>query len=192
MGSACSAIKNQFEQLKRNAYYSDLPAQGLAFGYFYNFVKPAYRRLSTAENPLETDGPWTPDQGFRIHIVIPRQFLGREKVEQEFKKHQLVKLDLNLMDGRNISVYRARRAAPEARLDVFDIPTTLMTSLRVIERVNAFWGGGEAAFPAQLEKREIVNFRRAIADIIEDDRELAQECLPVVNMDDFEDLMKRD
>ncbi len=44
-GAACARIREQFRQMDRDAYASDLPAQGLAVGYFNNFVSPAYRRL---------------------------------------------------------------------------------------------------------------------------------------------------
>ena len=190
IATACTAICDQFDQLNRNAYYSDLPAQGLAFGYFFNFVSPIYRRLRNCENALDVEGSWNPDCDFRIHIVIPPQFWGRDKVDQEFKTRKLVKFELKLLDGRNISIYRRRRQEPGGPLEIFDIPTTLITSLRVIDRVNAFWGGGEAKFAAQLEKREIVNFSRAISDIIHDDRELSGDCVKVINMEEFDDLMK--
>jgi hypothetical protein len=52
--------------------------------------------------------------------------------------------------------------------------------------VNAFWGAGEAAFPQHLERREITNFCRAISDIIDDDRDMSQDCVKVLNMDELE------
>jgi hypothetical protein len=190
VGTACRAIRNQFRNLDRNSFYSDLPAQGLAFGYFHNFVNPTYRRLRNAQNPLSLEGDWTPSCGFCIYIVIPPKFWGRNKVDEQLTARKLAKLDLDLLDGRNISVYRARREQPSARLVIYDIPTTLMTSQRVIDKVDAFWGTGEQKFKQQLEKREITNFRRAITDIIAEDRDLSEGCVEVIDMTKFDELVK--
>jgi len=190
VGQACRAIREQFAALDRNAYYSDLPAQGLAFGYFFNFVSPVYKRLRTCENPLDVDGHWLPTCKFSVKVVIPREFLGRDKVDEACTDRGLVKLDLKLMDGRNISVYRKRRSDPTQPLEIFDIPTTLLTSRRVIERVDAFWGTGERKFKEQLERREITNFCRAISDIIAEDRDVSATCVKVISMDEFEEPAK--
>lgn len=56
------------------------------------------------------------DACFRIHVVIPTEFLGRDDVDQRLKKHQVVKFDLKLLDGRNIYVYRRKREKRSDRL----------------------------------------------------------------------------
>lgn len=186
VGGACRAIRAQFERLDRNAYYSDLPAQGLAFGYFQNFLRPTYQRLRTSQTPINADGDWLPDNGFCISVVMPPAFWGRDRVGDEMTKRKLTKLELHLLDGRDVSVYRGLRAKTTDRLEIFDIPTTLMTSQRVIDKVDAFWGTGEKRFKEQLEKRELTNFCRAITDIIAEDRELREGCMPVLNMQEFD------
>jgi hypothetical protein len=70
-----------------------------------------------------------------------------------------------------------------------DLPTTLMTSRRVIDKVDAFWGTGERKFKEHLEDREIKNFCRAISDIIAEE-DLPEACVKVVSMAEFEELVK--
>jgi hypothetical protein len=192
VGQACRAVRDQFARLDRNAFYSDLPAQGLAYGYFYNFLRPTYQRLRNSQGPIEADGDWKQENGFCVHVVIPPAFWGRDRVDEEMKARALAKLDLHLLDGRDISVYRRRRHNVGNRLEIFDIPTTLMTSQRVIDKVDAFWGTAERKFREQLEKREITSFCRAISDIIADDRDLSRACIKVLDMAEFDEAVHSD
>lgn len=187
VGSACTSIKNQVKQLARGAYYSDLPAQGLAFGYFFNFVFPTYKRLRAGPE-ITADVPWKEGGEFALHVVMPDgEFMNRDKVDTVLRTKGLTKLDLKLADGRNISAYYRRRAKPQDPLQIFDIPTTLLTSERVIKKVEAFWGGGsEIPFHEALVRREIANFRRAITDILVEEQ--LSDSVKVITLTDFNQL----
>lgn len=171
VGSACAAIKTQFEQLNRNAFYSDLPAQGLAFGYFFNFISPAYKKLRSGAE-LTAGATWREEAGFAINIVMPGEtFMNRDQVDKTLRAKNLMKLDLPLADGRNISIYHRPRAKADEPLHLYDIPTTLLTSERVIKKVVDFWGGGgEKPFRDSLVRREIASFSRALTDILTEEQ----------------------
>jgi hypothetical protein len=171
VGSACTAIKTQFKQMGRNAFYSDLPAQGLAFGYFFNFILPTYKKLRSGVKLMA--GPaWKEEAGFAVRVVMPGEtFMNRDQVDRTFRTKNLAKLQLPVADGRNIAVYHRRREKPEDPLNIFDVPTTLLTSERVIEKVQAFWGGGgEEPFHNSLVRREIASFSRALNEIVKDEQ----------------------
>lgn len=187
VGSACTAIKTQFAQLNQSAFYSDLPAQGLSFGYFYNFISPAYRKLRSGAE-LTAGASWKEEAGFAIHIVMPGEtFMNRDQVDKNLRARNLVKLELPLADGRNISVYHRPRAKADEPLHLYDIPTTLLTSERVIKKVVDFWGGGgEKPFRDALVRREIASFSRALTDILSEEQ-LADR-VKVISLAEFNQL----
>jgi hypothetical protein len=170
VGSACVSIRQQLEQLDQLAYHSDLPAVGLSYGHFFNFVKPAYDRLKSAGRSLTFHGDWRHEHGFSIAVVIPERLMNRNEVNDHFGGLHLEKMDLDLLDGRNISVYARPRLDPAGPLHIFDIPTTLLTSDNVIRRIDAFWGGGDRRFRESLERREIASFERSVRERIEENR----------------------
>lgn len=165
-GAACVSIRTQFEQMDRDAYASDLPAQGLAIGYFNNFVHPAYRRLREGGH-LNAGVEWQGGAGWELNVVMPAgKFMNRDAVDRHFIGRKLIKCALDLNDGRNISVYVQPRTERTQPLRVFDIPTTLLTSQKVIDKVDRFWGGGHQSFRERLTEREIASFRRAIEELV--------------------------
>jgi hypothetical protein len=170
VGSACVAIRQQLEQLDQMAYYSDLPAVGLSHGYFYNFVNPSYQRLKSSGRPLTFHGSWQHEHGFSLSVVIPESLMNRDQVHDTFGQCGLEKMELDLLDGRNISVYAVPRTGPDKPLQIFDIPTTLLTSDTVIKRIDNFWGGGDRRFRESLERREIASFERSVQERITENR----------------------
>ena len=187
VGSACTAIKTQFAQLNQSAFYSDLPAQGLAFGYFYNLISPTYKKLRSGAE-LTAGSPWKEQAGFTIQIVMPGEtFMNRDQVDKTLRAKNLVKFDLPLADGRNISAYHRPRAKADEPLHIYDIPTTLLTSDRVIKKVVDFWGGGgEKPFRDSLVRREISNFSRALTDILAEDQ--LADSVTVISLSEFNQL----
>jgi hypothetical protein len=67
---------------------------------------------------------------------------------------------------------------------VFDVPTTLMTTLTAIDKVSKFWEGAAKPFEERLAGREAITFRRAISGVVKD-RQLATD-VEVVSMEEFE------
>ena len=165
-GVAAAQIKKMFSELGRVAFYSDLPAVGLALGFFSNFVQPVYNRLTQGADLSGAPGsPWRPADGFRLNIVVPEGFVGRDQAEHFYQKAGLSKVDLDLGRGRNISLHACRGKSGEKSLDIYDIPTTLLTSNKAISLVDDFWGKGDRAFKEDLQKQEIKNFERSLLDV---------------------------
>jgi Predicted nucleotide-binding protein containing TIR-like domain len=167
-GAACHKISEQFGQMRRHAYASDLPSQGLAIGYFNNFLKPSYERLNRGEPLTTARVPWQKGAAWELNIVMPKdEFMNRGAVSQYFDDRNFVKCNLDLSDGRNINVYAQARSDPSQPLRIYDVPTTLITSEGIIDKIDNFWGGGgDLRFRGQLTRREIASFRRAIEEQI--------------------------
>jgi hypothetical protein len=108
VGSACAAIAKEFANFDRSAFFSDLPAGGLAYGYFHNFLLPTYNAFNSGHPELRAQpagaspsvsmrGPkprrsrsleeglhWDKDLGFRISVLIPETPLNRDQVQSLF------------------------------------------------------------------------------------------------------------
>jgi hypothetical protein len=171
-GGACIKIRDRVHKLEQDAFHSDLPALGLAQGYFFNFVLPIHNTLR--EDPpvrfADSNTCWKPEHGFRLTIVIPEVLMTRHRIDEFMTDKGAENVHIVLKDGRDVSVYALRRAISDAPLEILDIPTTLLTSDKVIQRVDNFWGGGDKDFKERLARREITAFDRRIRSLIADEQ----------------------
>jgi len=166
-GQACTKIKQQLNRLGIKLFHSDLPAIGLAHGYFSNFVLPTTQ--ATGFSRLSDGHPnWKPEDKLTITIVMPSQFMTRKNADTYCEKNLGAKnVQVKLQKGRDMSAYVLARAEPETPVHIIDIPTTFLTSREIIEEVDNYWGREEDdEFRAILEKREIANFLRQIRRIV--------------------------
>ena len=161
-GAACAAIRETLRGLDANVFHSDLPAIGLAHGYFYNFVNAIYTTLREPQR-LGAKEKWKPENGYTLTVVIPDELMNRGSADKFLTGQlQAQNLHLTLRDGRDVSVYRLPRDKNSAPLHILDIPTTLLTSAEVIERVDEFWGAGDLRFMEDLTRREKGSFERQL------------------------------
>jgi hypothetical protein len=167
-GTASIQIRNQLNRLEQDVFHSDLPAIGLAYGYFNNFLLPVYNSLCERKSVVLPPGEkaWKLDDGFSITVVLPNSLLTRASAERILRKEFLcVESRIELRDGRNLSVYSQKRAKSNSPLKIIDIPTTLLTSAEVINRLDSFWGAGDCEFREGLARREIAAFARRIRSL---------------------------
>src|SRR5258708_22058144 len=196
VGSACAAIAKEFANFDRSAFFSDLPASGLAYGYYHNFLLPTYNTFNSgravllaAPEGLPAPGGvpgstvaeglgWTTELGFSLSVLIPETPLTRDQVQAPFtssrqtfepvvgaqlqRRLQFVRLQVALADGRNIAIYAQKRESERDPFQIFDVPTTLLTSQEVIGKVDAFWGAGDVGFKHNLAHRDALNFSRTL------------------------------
>jgi hypothetical protein len=195
VGSACSSVAREFANFDPSAFFSDLPASGLAHGYYHNFLMPVYRAFAAGTPTLSgkdssTGSRWDPKNGFKLTVLIPDKPLDRKEVQDFFTGGLLIlpavftdgrmndnkrraarrrinfeKLELTLLDGRNISIYAKKDVKDDDPFEILDVPTTLLTSQAVIAKVDAFWGAGDLTFKNRLVHREALNFQRTLLDL---------------------------
>jgi hypothetical protein len=162
--SASTRIRAASLRMDEQAFHSDLPSIGLAYGYFLNFISPLIGALSEAQT---TVSDWPAENNFTLTIALPDHILNRQEVDRLLRRAVGAdNLIVRFRDGRELSVYILPRDSPAEPLHVIDVPTTLQTSREVIQRIDIFWGGGDRDFCATLEKREIQCFGRTIRSLI--------------------------
>jgi hypothetical protein len=191
MKTVADAVVDRLATIGEHIYHSDLPALGLCYGYFHNFINPVMSCLQGAQS-LEIDGEksnWEPANGCTLTLAIPRELMGGRDAKQFLGSTlQLASTSLRFKDGRNPGVFVLRREAG-APLHVIDIPTTLFTSKSVIDRVDRYWTeqddhAMDSAFVAQLAQREIVAFRRQLGALIKENLS-APPNIHLVSLDDL-------
>lgn len=160
---AALQIKEMLDQVTGRNFHSELPAQGLAHGYLYNFILPVM-----SVNAAKT-----------ITIVIPNQIMRRDDAKAFFEaQHNCSNTTLRVVDGRDLSVYVLKEKVENATLHIFDIPTTLFTAGDIVGKIEEFWREKDSAkvlevdneFLDELKHREIINFRRTLEsmDVLKD------------------------
>ena len=145
VGRACDAVAREFSNFDPSAFISDLPAAGLAYGYFQNFLVPTYNAFSAARGPILTDTTkasgsppsggaaqakledtqnfneglgWDFDRGFKLTVVMPDQPLNRDQVQRLLTAREPV--DAGGIPGRGAAAFVA---SPLAVCTAADIPS---------------------------------------------------------------------
>jgi hypothetical protein len=178
-------------EIGEDIYHSDLPALGLCYGYFWNFLNPVIKCL---ENPqsliIQKEAlKWKPEDGYTITMAIPYELMGQRDAKKYMDQTlKLKSTSLQFDDGRNPGVF-IFNYAEGSPLHIVDIPTTLFTSQSVISRVEHYWAEQDAKamdseFVELLTKREILSFRRQLSTIVQEKTD-AQECLHIVDINDL-------
>jgi hypothetical protein len=183
---AVAATKNAADSIRTllgspgaDTFHAELPAYGLAYAYQFNFLQPILN--SNKAQVFETAGTkfnWGPADGLHITIAIPEVIMNRGAVGDYISKTfatQISNSTFTSSDGRNLSIYIANFKGDHQRLEIIDIPTTLLTTRDVIMKVEKFWRDEDNKrvfkqddeFISKLEAREILNFERAMAGIKE-------------------------
>lgn len=173
--AACLQIKQKMGVIDKFTFHSDLPAQGLAFGYTVNFVLPVYNGKETQDLTInKKQYKWTSDAGLTITIVIPDSIMGRTQADElMIRKSNCFNVPFKLNQQRDVSVYTLERESENDPLHVLDIPTTLLTSSDIVSRIETFWrvkdekikADEDKEFIHQLSEREILNFERMLNDV---------------------------
>jgi CAP12/Pycsar effector protein, TIR domain/Prokaryotic STING domain len=185
-GTASTQIRNQLNRLEQDVFHSDLPAVGLAYGYFSNFLLPVYNSLRERKclHLPEGEKSWELDDGFAVIVVVPDSPLNRASADKILvEQFRVTEAAVTMRDGRNLSAYLLPRTKDNSPLNIIDIPTTLLTSAEVITRVDNFWGAGDIEFKEALASREIAAFARRIRGLIKENQ-LPSEKLSVISLGD--------
>lgn len=189
VGAICASISKQYGEV---SFGSDLPGAGLAYGYFFNFVSPTFGAFRGGEPKLNVVegmelGLPADELIFQIHIVLPKDQLLRETVETLFitkdigivgsavgerllgRKKEFWKVGLRLRDGRDVSIYLKKRASRDDPFEVYDVPTTLMTSWKIIKRVDELFSKQvDEDFRKALWRKELQSFQGTLNEQIKE------------------------
>jgi hypothetical protein len=182
--AAAAGISHILEHVTYDQFHTDLPAQGLAFGYLQNFVHPVIRSEVAQEFSINGRNVfWSPEAGITLSIIIPERIMFRSEAEELLGSYAgCHKVGFSTNDGRDLGVYVLDRQRENEPLHVLDIPTTLVTAGNIVERIEHFWREKDHlkvthrddGFLLALKEREIINFRRTLEYECRDNRKMLQ------------------
>jgi hypothetical protein len=195
IAAAAAFIVRHLADLGQSAYYSDLPAFGLAHGYFKNFVLPAIQSVQDGATVYaKHDGKFLKGRrklNFSSAVLIAAVAEDRIRNSGELKRHlasiDLVEAVIEAKGRRDITIFTIPEFRTKKALYIVDVPTTLDASHDAIEKIETLWidnPGQASEYRQVLERREIANFFRYL-EIMSEEADLpgAIRQLPVPTID---------
>lgn len=173
IAEASHTIVRHLGDLGQSAYYSDLPAFGLAHGYFNNFVVPAIRNVeSGATVYAKSGGSFLKGRRRRkfkaavFIVVVPEdRIVNRTEMHKRLTSIGLVEAVIEVKDGRPITFFTIPEFREKDALYIVEVPTNLIASNDAIDKIEKLWidgAGGTDDYRQLLERREISNFLRYV------------------------------
>jgi len=178
--AACQGIRKSMESALQKSEPGFLPSTALAIGYFENFISKIYEALvsrqeffieAPSSNIADTSGqsgePVVYDT-FSLNIIIPRSLDDLEQNNLRWIVRDLKQIVLKT-GFRRFPFYVTSHmetedpdGAGKRKLVLFDIPTTLLASRKVIQMLIGVSAIGDDLSTAKLEQREILNFEKTL------------------------------
>lgn len=170
----CQTIKNTIQELIEESRPGFLPSTALAVGYFENFVsrvvdglldeKPDLIDLGDGEKPVTLEF-----SEFNLKIFIPKKLsllekpkLLRRKVKQKTPNYKQIQIQTSFRDFP-FFISSDFKPGKNQKLELFDIPTTIRASRRIIDYILRPKGlGHRNQDKAGFEEKEIKNFKSAL------------------------------
>ncbi len=157
-----------------------LPSTALAIGYFENFISKIYEALVSRQDffiETPSTNTATPDgqavepvvyDTFSLNILLPRSLDDLEQNNFRWIVRDLKQIVLKT-GFRRFPFYVSSHmetedpdGAGKRKLVLFDIPTTLLASRKVIQMLIGVSAIGDDLSAAKLEQREILNFEKTL------------------------------
>jgi nucleotide-binding STING sensor domain-containing protein/predicted nucleotide-binding protein with TIR-like domain len=173
VAEAAGIVVRHLGGLGQSAYYSDLPAFGLAHGYFNNFVMPAIRNVERGATVYAKSGA-----GFlkgrrrrkfssAVFIVaVPEdRIVTRREMHKRLTEIGLIEAVIEAQDGRDITLFTIPEFREREALYIVEVPTNLIASHDAIDKIEKLWidtAGATDGYKQLLERREIANFFRYV------------------------------
>ena len=174
---ACARILDLFAEAEENYEVSLLPSSTLALGYHHNFLEPLLDALLEGKM-LKVVDESRPDGARRVEYAVDHLrftiFLPRRLAD--LKNRPLKK---RMRDLRKVTLETPVRPFPfyvegelgGHTLELFDVPTTLRSSLYAIEHIFTDSFLRKPGNRLRIERREISNFEKTLRLVLEDELE---------------------
>ncbi len=180
ISAVCQGIRKSIESALQKSEPGFLPSTALAIGYFENFISKIYEALvsrqefyieTPSSNSTDPDGqPVKPVfyDTFSLNIIIPRSLDDLEQNNLRWIVRDLKQIVLKT-GFRRFPFYvmsdldtENRDGTSQRKLVLFDIPTTLLASRKVIQMLVGGSAIGDDLSASKLEQREILNFEKTL------------------------------
>jgi hypothetical protein len=173
VAEAAAGIVKDLGDLGQSAYYSDLPAFGLAHGYFNNFVVPAIRNVERGATVYaKSGGSFLKGRRRRrfssavFIVAVPEdRIVTRAEMHGRLTAIGLIEAVIETQDGRDIAFFTIPEFREKEALYIVEVPTNLIASHDAIDKIERLWidsAGQTDGYKQLLERREIANFFRYV------------------------------
>jgi len=136
ISDAAQDIVSRLSELGQAAFYSDLPAFGLAHGYFNNFVQPAIRNVErgaivyakSREGFLKGRRKRKFSAAVFVIAVPEDRIVNRTEMRQHLISIGLIEAVIEVQDGRDITFFTIPDFRSKDALYLIEVPTNLIAS----------------------------------------------------------------
>ena len=163
-----SIITKQFKEPELGL----LPSTALAIGYFKNFLQKVCDALFEEVETIELDTKpigktWKNDKNFHINVIIPEAlaYLGPKQIQNKLKENALTGVSIKAKN-RPYPLYIKADVSGNKTLQLYDLPTTLFSSIECIERVVPNTILNHEELENLLQVRELRNFRKTLEHLL--------------------------
>jgi hypothetical protein len=181
LGKVCEQLKLLIKKGSQQAELGFLPSTTLAIGYFFNFLKKVCDKLLNDIQQMEINGIiWVNKRNFKITVIIPEKLAftnpaGRDERLKEINLTSIAVLDVkekaNPKPGsseRPYPLYIRADIKENEFLDLYDLPTTLYSSVKAIDLIVPDKYIGLNEFADKLQLKEINNFKLTLEKLLDD------------------------
>lgn len=172
------------EYHRMSTEFYQLPSTALAIGYFHNFLAKVCDRLDDYE-PVIISGNKVTYESFSLNILIPDRLDLLDDVNLRGAYRKLTRVTVNNSKFRDFPFF-VRGMPPEGQsnLELFDIPTTLLSSREAIQRIFQEEYIGKGSLRGRAEVREVRNFERTLRLLL-DERPFWQKYIAFPRLSEF-------
>jgi hypothetical protein len=160
--TAAKLVSSIMDYHRNTMEFSHLPSTALAIGYFQNFLSRVCDKLDDFEPVFIADRK-IDYTSFTLHVIIPDrlELLDDDNLRSILKGLKSVMIHDSKF--REFPFYvQAVPAEGATHLDLFDIPTTMRSSMETILRIFRQDYIGDSNLQSRAEKREVANFEKTL------------------------------
>ncbi|MBA3963795.1 MAG: nucleotide-binding protein [Chthoniobacterales bacterium] len=166
--TASRLVADMLDYHANTAEFSQLPSTALAIGYFENFISRICNQLDNYE-PVTIKDRQLNYTSFTLNIVIADDLRLVEQDNLRSIIRGLEQVKVTASGFRDFPFYvQSVPAEGDTHLELFDIPTTMKSCRRAIQKIFASEYLGKNNLQKRAEQREISNFEHTLRLLIDD------------------------
>jgi len=167
-----------------------LPSTALAIGYFKNFLQKICDALFNEVKEIKLEKKlfgrtWKINRNFHINVIIPEAlvYLDPKQIQHKLEENKLTGVSIKAK-SRPYPLYIKADIVKNEILQLYDLPTTLFSSIECIERVVPKTMLGHQELEDFLQVRELRNFKKTLDHLLsKKENERYDDCITVAYRD---------
>ena len=168
----CDTLRDIITKQFKEPELGLLPSTALAIGYFKNFLQKVCNALLGEVKTVKLEQKlfgktWKNDKDFQINVIIPEAlaYLGPKQIQDKLKENALTEISIKAK-SRPYPLYIKADVLSNKPLQLYDLPTTLFSSIECIDRVIPNTLLNHEELENLLQLRELRNFRATLEHLL--------------------------